>query len=79
MLVKRFQINCTNILSISIAIFSVLLGIIISYVMNVAPGGTSFLTSVTAYGAAISKVFQEKNCDVASSCRTKQDNPIVLE
>ncbi|HET7389540.1 MAG TPA: metal ABC transporter permease [Nitrososphaeraceae archaeon] len=66
----------TALISISIAIFSVLLGIIISYVMNLAPGGTIVLTSVTAYLAAISTKYINKKIvmwhEVAGQSRTIQ-------
>jgi zinc transport system permease protein len=39
----------TALISVSIAIMSVLLGVLISYIMNLAPGGTIVITSVTAY------------------------------
>jgi zinc transport system permease protein len=43
----------TALISISIAILSVLIGIVISYIMNLAPGGTIVLVSVTAFLATI--------------------------
>jgi zinc transport system permease protein len=43
----------TAMISVSIGIFSVLMGIVISYVMNLAPGGTIVLVSVTVFLAAI--------------------------
>jgi zinc transport system permease protein len=66
----------TALISISIAIMSVLLGIIISYVMNLAPGGTIVLTSVTAYLAAISTKYINKKIvmwhEVTGQSRTIQ-------
>lgn len=43
----------TAMISVSIGILSVLTGIVISYVMNLAPGGTIVLVSVTVFLAAI--------------------------
>lgn len=43
----------TTLISISIAILSVLIGIVISYIMNLAPGGTIVLVSVTAFLATM--------------------------
>ncbi|MGA8913739.1 MAG: metal ABC transporter permease [Nitrososphaeraceae archaeon] len=43
----------TVMISVSIGILSVLTGIVISYVMNLAPGGTIVLVSVTVFLAAI--------------------------
>jgi len=43
----------TAMISVSIGILSVLTGIVISYVMNLAPGGTIVLVSVTIFLAAI--------------------------
>ena len=43
----------TAMISVSIAILSVLMGIVISYIMNLAPGGTIVLVSVTVFLAAI--------------------------
>jgi zinc transport system permease protein len=43
----------TALISISIAILSVLIGIVISYIMNLAPGGTIVLVSVTAFLATM--------------------------
>ena len=51
----------TALISLSIAIMSVLLGILISYIMNLAPGGTIVITSVTAYLVAMTtKYFKKK-------------------
>lgn len=51
----------TALISLSIATMSVLLGVIISYIMNLAPGGTIVITSVTAYLVAITtKYFKKK-------------------
>ncbi|MGB8024907.1 MAG: metal ABC transporter permease [Nitrososphaeraceae archaeon] len=43
----------TAMISVSIGILSVLTGIVISYIMNLAPGGTIVLVSVTVFLAAI--------------------------
>ena len=43
----------TAMISVSIGILSVLTGIVISYIMNLAPGGTIVLVSVTIFLAAI--------------------------
>jgi zinc transport system permease protein len=43
----------TAMISVSIGILSVLTGIVISYVMNLAPGGTIVLVSVTVFLAVI--------------------------
>ena len=51
----------TALISVSIAIMSVLLGVLISYIMNLAPGGTIVITSVTAYlVATTTKYFKKK-------------------
>ena len=51
----------TALISVSIAIMSVLLGVLISYIMNLAPGGTIVITSVTAYLVAMTtKYFKKK-------------------
>lgn len=51
----------TALISLSIAIMSVLLGVIISYIMNLAPGGTIVITSITAYLVAMTtKYFKKK-------------------
>lgn len=43
----------TAMISVSIGILSVLTGIVISYIMNLAPGGTIVLVSVTVFLAAV--------------------------
>lgn len=51
----------TALISLSIAIMYVLLGVLISYIMNLAPGGTIVITSVTAYLVAMTtKYFKKK-------------------
>ncbi|MBV9176489.1 MAG: metal ABC transporter permease [Nitrososphaeraceae archaeon] len=64
----------TALISLSIAVLSVLLGVIISYIMNLAPGGTIVITSVTAYLVAMTtKYFKKKIVmwnGVARSSRT---------
>ena len=51
----------TALISLSIAIMSVLLGVIISYIMNLAPGGTIVITSITVYLVAMTtKYFKKK-------------------
>ena len=51
----------TALISLSIAIMYVLLGVLISYIMNLAPGGTIVITSVTTYLVAMTtKYFKKK-------------------
>ena len=61
----------TAMISVSIGILSVLTGIVISYVMNLAPGGTIVLVSVTIFLAAIITKDLNKRTMRGSSRRKK--------
>ncbi|HEY6165759.1 MAG TPA: metal ABC transporter permease [Nitrososphaeraceae archaeon] len=60
----------TAMISVSIGILSVLTGIVISYVMNLAPGGTIVLVSVTIFLAAI--ITRDLNKRIMTGSRQKK-------